>query len=87
MIKYVSLLLFFLNPRYYQSSEHGTTISTKKIRKLMTLWVVEALKKISPNIIKKSFKETGISLALDGSEEHLCKVDINPFDFYRSDRR
>jgi hypothetical protein len=53
----------------------------------MTTWILEALNKILPNILKKSFKETGITLALDGSEEHLCKVDINPFAFYRSDRK
>ena len=40
--------------------------------------MVKAQKYLSahPEIITKSFKVTGISLALDGSEDHLFRNDI-----------
>lgn len=61
--------------------------NVSQVRNLMTTWVWEALQEISPKLIQKAFQETGISLKLDGSEEHLCFVNIHPFKkFYRSDR-
>ena len=51
------------------------------------MWIYKAINNISPELLQNAFYETGISLALDQSEEHLCKVNIKPFEtFYRSDK-
>ena len=61
--------------------------NVKKVRRLLSMWIYKAINNISPELLQKAFKETGISLALDQSEEHLCKVNIKPFEkFYRSDK-
>ena len=60
--------------------------------KLLLQWIKEAWDKITPEIIRKSFKKTGISCALDGSEDHLfdaCSEDeddeSDPFEGFEDD--
>lgn len=42
----------------------------------MVDWVVEAISHIQKNIVAKSFKVTGISNSLDGSEDHMINSNI-----------
>jgi hypothetical protein len=50
-----------------------------EMRELVVSWVALAIAKISPELVRKAFQECGLSLDLEGNEEHLCKVDLHPF--------
>lgn len=49
------------------------------IRESFCEWVLEAWEKVSPELVKKAFVETGISAALDGSDESRVKLDLTDF--------
>lgn len=62
------------------NGEHSF-MKTGKIQKpsieILCSWIVKAWDQISSEIIQKSFKKTGISNALDGTEDHLIYEDSN----------
>lgn len=49
-------------------------MSIKKHRQKVAEWTVAAWNAVSADNIKKGFKQNGISVALDGSEEHLVHI-------------
>ena len=53
-------------------------ITTSERRILMTKWVGEAWAKTNGDMVRKSFKKCGLSLALDGSEKHLLNIEMLP---------
>ncbi len=55
-------------------------VSKPEMRKHVVAWVVKALSQITSSTISQAFRDCGITLALDGSEEHLCRVDVSPFE-------
>ena len=48
-------------------------------REITCKFVVEAIKTIPMELIIKSFKQTGYSMNLDGTEEHLCNIETKKF--------
>ena len=53
-------------------------ISASERRILMTKWVGEAWANTNQDMVQRSFKKCGISLALDGSENHLLNIEKLP---------
>lgn len=54
----------------------------------MLIWIKHAWDSISPERIRKSFKKSGISNSLDGSEDYLfqvCSDDEDPFEGFEQD--
>jgi hypothetical protein len=41
--------------------------------------VLEAWNRIPRELIVKGFKQNGLSVALDGSEDHLVKIDFDKY--------
>ncbi len=50
--------------------------------KLLLRWIKDGWNKITPEIIRRSFKKTGISNQMDRTEDHLLDMDSDedPFD-------
>ena len=53
-------------------------ISVSERRVLMTKWVGDACVNTNQDMVHMSFKKCGISLALDGSENHLLNIEKLP---------
>lgn len=51
---------------------------------LLLKWIKEAWVSITPDVIRKSFKMCGTTVALDGTEDHLFQQDSGPDDDNRS---
>jgi hypothetical protein len=54
--------------------------NTEEARTVLCQLVIESWKSVDSNLIIKSFKDNGFSLALDGSEEKLCNVHMKNID-------
>jgi hypothetical protein len=75
-----SLWSDFMIEKVDQRYENGKAVqSLPDMRRRAVTWVADALASIDKSVIQNGFQHCGISLALDGSEDHLCKVDLNPF--------
>ena len=55
----------------------GGKIKTTPIEKVCE-WIIRAWGLITPEIVERSFKKTGISCALDGSEDDAIRETIDP---------
>ena len=68
-------------------------LSASDRRVLITKWVSEAWREVSSNrdMIVRSFQKCGISVAIDGSEDHLICIEglgnyrVNPYPVDNSD--
>ena len=61
-------------------------ISASERRVLMTKWAGDAWVNTNQDMVRRSFKKCGISLALDGSENHLLNIEKLPEFTYAQGR-
>lgn len=58
-----------LNAEWMAAGQHDLTLSGKIRRPSVCSWIVDAWSGISNEVVAKVFEKTGISKALDGTEE------------------
>ena len=73
-------VFFFETWKSCPKAQQNTLLSASQWRILMTKWAVQAWKKINgtKELIIRSFKKWGLSVALDGSENAQVSIDDIP---------
>ena len=67
----------YMSENISEISRNGCIISNlNAAREVLCELVLESWKNLDPSLIVKSFKDNGLSLNLDGSEENLCTVHM-----------